>query len=106
ARVMSTLTLISGEFHLGAMVGIAIPLFLGTMASQTLRGFAVLRASGYEPPTSACLRVTGLFSLLTAPFGASTTNLAAISAALCTNPDAHPDAARRWLTGPVYAAIY
>ncbi|ERM02623.1 benzoate transporter [Brucella intermedia 229E] len=106
APEISTLTLIWPEFNMGAMIGLAIPLYLVTMASQNLPGFAVLRASGYEPPTSACLRVTGLFSLLTAPFGASTTNLAAISAALCTNPDAHPDAARRWLTGPVYAAIY
>ncbi len=82
APEISTLTLIWPEFNMGAMIGLAIPLYLVTMASQNLPGFAVLRASGYEPPTSACLRVTGLFSLLTAPFGASTTNLAAISAAL------------------------
>jgi benzoate membrane transport protein len=106
APEISTLTLVWPEFHLGAMIGLALPLYLVTMASQNLPGFAVLRASGYEPPTSACLRVTGLFSILSAPFGASTTNLAAISAALCTNPDAHPDPTKRWLTGPVYAAIY
>ena len=103
---LSTLTTVWPEFSMGAIIGIAIPLYLVTMASQNLPGFAVLRASGYEPPTSACLFVTGLFSLLTAPFGASTSNLAAISAALCTNPDAHPDHGKRWQTGPVYAAIY
>lgn len=103
---ISTLTIIWPEFSAGALIGLALPLYLVTMASQNLPGFAVLRASGYEPPTSAALSVTGLFSLLSAPFGASTTNLAAISAALCTNPDAHPDAKKRWLTGPVYAAIY
>lgn len=103
---ISTLTLIWPQFHLGALIGLALPLYLVTMASQNLPGFAVLRASGYEPPTSASLRVTGLFSALSAPFGASTTNLAAISAALCTNPDAHPDPTKRWLTGPVYAVIY
>jgi benzoate membrane transport protein len=106
APEISTLTLIWPEFHIGAMIGIALPLYLVTMASQNLPGFAVLRASGYEPPTSAALRVTGLFSLLTAPFGAGTSNLAAISAALCTNPDAHPDPTKRWMTGPVYAAFY
>ncbi|MBN9045181.1 MAG: benzoate/H(+) symporter BenE family transporter [Rhizobiales bacterium] len=106
APELSTLTLVWPQFHAGAIIGIAIPLYLVTMASQNLPGFAVLRAYGYEPPTSACLRVTGLCSLLSAPFGAATTNLAAISAALCTNPDAHPDHTKRWLTGPVYAAIY
>ena len=106
APEFSTLTLIWPEFHISAMIGIALPLYLVTMASQNLPGFAVLRASGYEPPTSAALRVTGLFSLLTAPFGAGTSNLAAISAALCTNPDAHPDPTKRWMTGPVYAAFY
>ncbi|WP_079212497.1 benzoate/H(+) symporter BenE family transporter [Brucella pituitosa] len=106
APEISTLTLIWPEFHIGAMTGIALPLYLVTMASQNLPGFAVLRASGYEPPTSAALRVTGLFSLLTAPFGAGTSNLAAISAALCTNSDAHPDPTKRWMTGPVYAAFY
>lgn len=106
APEISTLTLIWPEFHIGAMIGIALPLYIVTMASQNLPGFAVLRASGYEPPTSAALRVTGFFSLLTAPFGAATSNLAAISAALCTNPDAHPDPKKRWMTGPVYAAYY
>ncbi|MFC4624497.1 benzoate/H(+) symporter BenE family transporter [Daeguia caeni] len=103
---ISTLTWVWPQFSTGALIGLALPLYLVTMASQNLPGFAVLRASGYEPPTSAALTVTGLFSLLSAPFGASTTNLAAISAALCTNPDAHPDPDKRWLTGPVYALIY
>lgn len=106
APEISTLTTIWPQFHLGAMIGLALPLYLVTMASQNLPGFAVLRAAGYEPPTSAALRVTGLFSLLTAPFGAATTNLAAISAALCTSPDAHPDASQRWRTGIAYALFY
>lgn len=103
---LSTLVLIQPVFSLSAMISIALPLYLVTMASQNLPGFAVLRASGYEPPTGAALQVTGITSLLTAPLGASTSNLAAISAALCTNPDAHPDPKKRWLTGPVYAIIY
>lgn len=103
---LSTLVLIQPVFSLSAMISIALPLYLVTMASQNLPGFAVLRASGYVPPTGAALQVTGITSLLTAPLGASTSNLAAISAALCTNPDAHPDPKKRWLTGPVYAIIY
>jgi benzoate membrane transport protein len=80
-----------------------VPLYLVTMASQNLPGFAVLRASGYHPPSQPVLAVTGAASLGTAFFGAHTSNLAAISAALCTGPDAHPDPARRWITGPFYA---
>jgi benzoate membrane transport protein len=103
---LSTLTLITPVFDMQAMIGLALPLYLVTMASQNLPGFAVMRAAGYEPPTAAALQVTGLVSLLTAPFGAHTSNMAAISAAICTGPDAHPDPAKRWLTGPFYALSY
>jgi len=106
APELSTLTWITPVFHANAMIGLALPLYLVTMASQNLPGFAVLRAAGYEPPTAACLEVTGLVSLLTAPFGAHTSNMAAISAALCTGPDAHPDPKQRWLTGPFYGLCY
>ncbi|MDQ0997524.1 benzoate membrane transport protein [Phyllobacterium ifriqiyense] len=103
---LSTLTIIMPVFDMQAMIGLALPLYLVTMASQNLPGFAVMRAAGYEPPTAAALQVTGLVSLLTAPFGAHTSNMAAISAAICTGPDAHPDPAKRWLTGPFYALSY
>ncbi|MCG8272344.1 benzoate/H(+) symporter BenE family transporter [Aquamicrobium sp. NLF2-7] len=103
---ISTLTWIWPEFSAGAVVGLAVPLYLVTMASQNLSGLAVLRASGYEPDPAPLIGVTGLFSVLTAPFGASTTNLAAISAAICTGPDVHPDPAERWKTGPFYALAY
>lgn len=106
APEISTLEFITPAFHFSAMVGLALPLYLVTMASQNLPGFAVLRAFGYEPPTGPALQVTGLVSLVSAFFGAATSNLAAISAALCTSPDAHPDQTKRWLTGPVYAVIY
>ena len=98
---------ITPEFDPVTLIGLGIPLFLVTMASQNLAGFAVLRASGYDAvPGRSILAVTGLASLITAPFGAHTSNLAAISAAICTGPDAHPDPQRRWLTGPPYAVCY
>ncbi|MGP2491299.1 benzoate/H(+) symporter BenE family transporter [Mesorhizobium sp. PUT5] len=106
APELSTLTTIAPEFTLSATIGLALPLYLVTMASQNLSGLAVLRASGYDPAPGPLIGVTGLFSLLTAPFGASTTNLAAISAAICTGPDVHPDPAERWKTGPFYALAY
>lgn len=106
APEVSSLVVIAPEFSVAAFFGLAIPLYLVTMASQNLSGLAVLRAAGYEPPAGRLIAVTGLVSLLTAPFGALTTNLAAISAAICTGPDAHPDPAERWKTGPFYAMAY
>ncbi len=106
AVTLSRLVAVVPEADAGALIGLGLPLYLVTMASQNLPGFAVLRAAGYEPPARSILGVTGLASVLTAPFGAHTSNLAAITAALCTGPDVHPDPARRWLTGPFYALSY
>ncbi|MFL5331906.1 MAG: benzoate/H(+) symporter BenE family transporter [Geminicoccaceae bacterium] len=102
----STLRLVTPAFEPTVLIGLGIPLYLVTMASQNLPGFAVLKAAGYQVPARPILAVTGLASLAMAPFGAHATNLAAITAAICTGPDAHPDPARRWLTGLVYAACY
>ena len=103
---LSTLALTWPSFSLAATVGLAVPLYLVTMASQNLSGLAVLKAAGYEPEAGPLIGVTGLFSLISAPFNALTTNLAAISAAICTGPDVHPDPAQRWKTGPFYALAY
>lgn len=101
-----TLRLVRPELDPAALVGLGLPLYLVTMASQNLPGFAVLRAAGYPVPSRSILAVTGLASLVTAPFGAHASNLAAITASICAGPDAHPDPGRRWLTGPVYGAGY
>lgn len=103
---MSSLVWTTPDFSVAAFIGLAVPLYLVTMASQNLAGIAVLRAAGYTPPAGALVATTGFFSLLSAPFNALTTNLAAISAAICTDPDAHPDPNKRWLTGPFYALWY
>ena len=100
---LSPLELVMPAWDAGTLIGLGVPLYLVTMASQNLPGFAVLRAAGYRPPTQPVLGVTGALSLATALLGAHTSNLAAISAALCTGPDAHPDPAERWKTGPFYA---
>ena len=100
---LSTLQPVMPAWDVATLVGLGVPLYLVTMASQNLPGFAVLRASGYRPPTRPVLGVTGAVSLATAFVGAHTSNLAAISAALCTGPEAHPDPTQRWKTGPFYA---
>lgn len=91
------------EFDAATLLGLGVPLYLVTMASQNLPGFAVLKAAGYPVPSRSILTVTGLASLLTAGVGAHTSNLAAIIASICTGPDAHPDKDKRWLCGPFYA---
>jgi len=98
--------LIMPMWDLATLIGLGVPLYLVTMASQNLPGFAVLRASGYQPPTQAVLAATGATSLATAVLGAHTSNLGAISAAICTGPEAHPDPAERWKAGVFYALLW
>ena len=93
-------------FDLQTILSIGVPLFLVTMASQNLPGFAVLRASGYQPPVQPALLVTGAASIIIAPFGGHTVNMAAITASIVTGPDCHPDPAKRWLVAWPYLVLY
>ncbi|MFP5513054.1 MAG: benzoate/H(+) symporter BenE family transporter [Alphaproteobacteria bacterium] len=79
-----------------ALIGLALPLFVVTMASQNIPGLAVLATFGYSPRVAPAFLATGFASALTAPFGAPTVNLAAITAAMCAGPDADPRPERRW----------
>jgi benzoate membrane transport protein len=83
-------------FTLSGLVSIALPLFIVTMASQNIPGIAVLKVNHYDPKPGRLFAVTGLFSLLSAPFGGHAVNLAAITAAMCAGEDAHPDPKRRY----------
>ena len=94
------------RFDPATILSIGVPLFLVTMASQNLPGFAVLRASGYRPPVQPALVVTGLFSTALAPFGSHAINLAAITASIVTGPDCHPDPQKRWLMAWPYLFFY
>jgi benzoate membrane transport protein len=96
-RLWPTLTLVTPILSWSALVSIALPLFLVTMASQNIPGFAVLQANDFHPPSSPLIVTTGLGTMLVAPFGGHAVNLAAITAALCAGPDAHPDPARRYI---------
>ncbi len=103
---LTEIVLVWPRFDATAILGIAIPLYLVTMAAQNLPGFAVLRAAGYNPPTASCLFVTGLMSFVTAPTGAHMVNMAAISASICTGADTHPDPKQRWKAGIVYGLFW
>lgn len=104
--ITGTLIPVIPSFDAGALISLAVPLFLVTLVSQNLPGLVVLRSAGYAPPPGLLLTGTGVASLIAAPFGAHAVNLAAITAAICTNRDAHPDAARRWTVGIIYAGLY
>ncbi|WP_422509181.1 benzoate/H(+) symporter BenE family transporter [Stenotrophomonas sp. GZD-301] len=88
-----------------AVFGIALPLFVVTMASQNIPGVAVIRASGYDTPVSPVIGWIGVVNTLLAPFGAYGLNLAAITAAICMGREAHEDPARRY-TAAVAAGVF
>jgi benzoate membrane transport protein len=94
------------EFSLAAIIGVGVPLFVVTMVSQNIPGIAVLRTAGYSAPISPIISWTGLTTLLIAPFGGFAVNLAAITAAICTGPEAHVDADKRYLAGLSTGACY
>lgn len=98
--------LVTPSFSLASVIGIALPLFLVTMASQNIPGMAVLNANGYRPDPSPLFGWTGLFGLFAAPFGGHAVNLAAITAALCANEEVHPDISRRFWAAVVAGAVY
>lgn len=93
------------EFSVAATVSIGIPLFVVAMTSQNMPGVAVLRADGYHVPASPLISVTGIASLLLAPFGSHGLNLAAISAAICTSAHAHEDRDKRY-TAAIWCGIF
>jgi benzoate membrane transport protein len=94
------------NFDARIILSLGVPLFLVTLVAQNLPGLVVLSASGYHPNPGPLLWGTGLASLLMAPFGAHGVNLAAITAAICTNEEAHPDRTKRWTVGVLYALCY
>lgn len=100
------LTLIAPAWSAAAALGLALPLYLVTMASQNLPGFAILRGAGYEPPVRRALGTTGILSAIAGLFGAHTISMAAITAAICLGDDVHPDRSRRWMVGVAYAAAW
>jgi len=102
----SNLTYIEPHVDAASLIGLGVPLFLVTMASQNLPGAAVLRTMGYAPPMAPILGVTGLASMIAALFGSHTVNLAAITAAMCTGPDTHPDPAKRWPAGVIFGLCF
>ena len=94
------------EFSLQALISLAVPLFVVTMASQNMPGVVVIKASGYPIPTSRIITLTGVSTLLLAPFGGYALNLSAITAAICMGPEAHEDRSKRYTAAAVCGCFY
>ncbi len=97
---------VAPRFTASALIGIALPLFVVTMASQNVPGVAVVRAAGYATPISPVVGWTGLATIVLAPFGAFALNYAAITAAICMGPEAHADPARRYVAAVAAGLFY
>jgi len=96
----------SPVFSPSSLIGVALPLFVVTMASQNVPGVAVIRASGYDAPVSPLIGWTGVANFLLAPFGGFALNLAAITAAICMGREAHEDPARRYVAAVAAGGFY
>lgn len=94
--VLPHLELTSPTLTIGALFSVALPLYVVTMASQNVPGVAVLASYGFTAPWRPAMVVTGVGTMLGAPFGGHAVNLAAITAAMAASPEAHPDPAQRW----------
>ncbi len=94
------------QFSFQALISVALPLFVVTMASQNVPGVAVIRASGYEVPISSLIGWTGIATLILAPFGGYALNLAAITAAICMGREAHENPARRYVAAVAAGGFY
>lgn len=92
-------TLLVPQFSVGSILGIAVPLFIVTQAGQNAPGLIVMRASGFEPDDRLLLTGSGIMSVVFALFGAHALNLAAVTAAIATSAESHPDRGRRYVAG-------
>lgn len=103
---LATPVFVTPKFSIGALMGMAIPLFIVTMASQNVPGVATIRAFGYQVPTSPLISWSGVASLILAPFGAFAINLAAITAAISMGREAHEDPDKRYVAAVMVGVFY
>ncbi len=103
---LTTPVWVTPHWSVSALLGVGLPLLLVTMASQNIPGVAVIRTSGYSTPVSPLISSTALSTLLLAPWGAFSINLAAITAAICTGSEAHPEHEKRYIAGIAAGVFY
>ena len=106
SHILATPVWTMPTFSLASMIGVGIPLFVVTMATQNIPGIAVMRSFGYAPASGRLFSAVGSASLISAPFGAPATCLAAITAAMCSNEDSHPDPDQRYWSAIMAGVFY
>jgi len=94
------------EFSISSLLGVALPLFIITLTGQYIPGMLILRSDGFKTSANPILTVTGIGSLIMAPFGSHAFNIAAISSAICTGPDAHENQSKRYIAGIICGTLY
>ncbi|MDL5027449.1 benzoate/H(+) symporter BenE family transporter [Vibrio gigantis] len=103
---LTTPVFITPDFEFFSLFSVGIPLFIVTMASQNLPGFAVLKANGYQVDSSKIITTTGVTGLIFAPFGGFAYNLAAITGAICMGPNADSNPNTRYMAGISMGVFY
>jgi benzoate membrane transport protein len=106
ASILPTIEFVTPSFELSSIIGISIPLYLVTMASQNIPGIAIMKSFGYEIPFKPVMASTGIAAIIAGFFGGFSMNLAAITAALNANDHAHKDPNRRWLASVYGGYVY
>ncbi|MCU1365333.1 MAG: benzoate transport protein [Ilumatobacteraceae bacterium] len=106
SRIWPRLTLNAPAFDVRTLIGLGVPLFIVTMASQNVAGMAVLRSFGYRPDLGPLMVSTGVATAVGAPFGVHGVNLAALTAAMVAGPDADPEPDKRWIAAASSGASY
>lgn len=106
ALAISRPEFIMPQFNLAALIGVGLPYFLVTMASQNAPGIATLQAHGYQPPISALTGWTGFIALILSPFGGFSVCIAAITAAICMGEEVDANPARRWMASALAGVFY
>ncbi|WP_456698341.1 benzoate/H(+) symporter BenE family transporter [Aeromicrobium sp. P5_D10] len=106
SSLLPELSVTTPEWSWAALVGIALPLYIVTMASQNVPGVAIMKSLGYDVPWRGSIVTTGIATIVGAPAGGHSANLAAISAALAAGPPAGPDPQRRWIAAQSAAWTY
>jgi benzoate membrane transport protein len=109
ATIAPQLAFVGPTFSPLTILSLGLPLFLVTMAGQNVPGFVVLTTFDYDPHPRFALVSTGLGSAVAALFGAHAINLGAITAAIMSGPESHPDKSKRWVAtftnGILYLAL-
>jgi benzoate membrane transport protein len=101
-----TVELVQPSFNLASIFAIAVPLYLVAMASQNIPGIAIMNSYGFKVPFRASLTTTGLGTVVASFLGGFVMNLAAITAALNANEQAHKDPSKRWIASVSGGVVY